>query len=436
MIRNVFLFLALLVGIAHIPAAYAAQTYDMAGSVEQGLKANPSVKAARSAVKAAEHGRKSARGSFGPAASVNYNYLHRDEKPTTSGVTSGDQDSWTLHLNVSQPLFTGLRILSTYEKAALSSELSQSELEDARLALTQAIQVNFLELLKARADVKSAQDSLERLKSQLQVTRSFFDVGLRPRLDVLQAEVDAAQAEQNLVKAENYVETQRVRLHTLLNLPPDSDTVYEGELEYMPFLLDLDECLERAYQNRPDLMIAAKSVEIAKKDSKISASAFYPSISADFDLYRQGDDPMVDGSQYKDPTYWTAGVNLSWTFFEWGKNYHAYKQARGKVSQLQYEADNLQNEISYEVKSNFLSLRESEKRIEVAKAALAAAKESYRMAQARYQAQVGTNTDVLDAQAKLTQSEADLTQALADYQQALAKLYRSMGVINPSLSSN
>ena len=48
------------------------------------------------------------------------------------------------------------------------------------------------EPLKSRADVKSNKDSVARLDSQLKVTRAFYDVGLRPRLDVLQAESDLA----------------------------------------------------------------------------------------------------------------------------------------------------------------------------------------------------------------------------------------------------
>jgi len=62
-----------------------------------------------------------------------------------------------------------------------------------------------------------------------------------------------------------------------------------------------------------------------------------------------------------------------------------------------------------------------------------AARESYRMALARYQAQVGTNTDVLDAQAKVSSSEASLSQALSDYQTALSNLYVAMGEKNPPL---
>ena len=58
------------------------------------------------------------------------------------------------------------------------------------------------------------------------------------------------------------------------------------------------------------------------------------------------------------------------------------------------------------------------------------------MAVARYQAQVGTSTDVLDAQSRVSTAETNLTQALTDYQSALADIYVSMGNKNLKLVSN
>ena len=61
------------------------------------------------------------------------------------------------------------------------------------------------------------------------------------------------------------------------------------------------------------------------------------------------------------------------------------------------------------------------------------AQEAYRVAKARYNEQVGTNFDVLDASSKLTVAEADLTGARADYLTALSQLYVSMGEYRPDL---
>lgn len=432
------LVLALAVGLVGAASdASAATVYDLKQAVEQALEANPGMAAVRHDLLGAEEGRKSARGAFLPSATVTYGYTKYDHKKPNRDVVTSDDDVWGTTFNVHQDLFTGFNILSTYEKAELATENAEAKLRNTELSLITNVQQNFLGLLKAREDVRSAQDSVTRLKEQLKVTQAFYDVGLKPRLDVLQAEVDLARAEDTLIAAENTVATQLVRLNTLLGLEIDADVDYEGDLNYQPFTMAIEDALDKAYKDRPDLFIAAKSVEIAIKDKKIAYSALYPQLGADFNWNSTGDHMDVAGDQYSRTEYssWNVALAASWKFWDWGKTYYAGKQAEQNVASLLKSADDTRKEAAYEVKSNHLSIRKAAESIRVNKKALEAAQEGYRMAVARYQAQVGTNTDVLDAQERLTAAEASLTAALADYKIALSKLYSSIGEKNPSLLS-
>lgn len=416
---------ALCLGIA--AAALASESYDMEKSVKRALEANPQMSSARSQVLAAEAGAKSALGAFGPALTAGYTWTHFDKKPSSAGVTTGDQDVFTLDMNVHQPIFTGFTLLSTYEKAVLNKELTQAQLESTELSLIYSVQSNFLALLQARENVRSAEDSVARLKSQLQVINAFYEVGLKPKLDVLQAETDLATAEQTLIKAKNALDTQQARMNTLLGLPLEADVKYEGEFCYFPVNFSLDESLNKAYKNRPDLKIADRSIEMAKKDVTLATSSFYPQVSADFDYYKKGDDAGVSGSRYLREDSWQTSVGASWKLFEWGKSWQGRKQATETLAKIKSDYDNTKLEASYSVKSNMLAIENAAKRIVSARKGVDSAKENYRMAVARYQAQVGTNTDVLDAQSRLTTAEADLTQAMTDYQTSLAQFYVSIG---------
>jgi outer membrane protein len=411
-----------------------AAVYDMKAAVNRALEANPQMRAIRRAYRGAEFGVKSARGDFGPELSTNYAYRHVEKDPASRFSTVVD-DTWTWTVTVSQDLFTGWRNLSAYEKSVLQKESTGARIDQTELALIQSVQENFLGLLKAREDVRSAEDQVKRLTEQLKVTQAFYDVGLKPRLDVLQAEARLAQAENDLVVAKNQVKTRIARLNTLLSLSHDAEVKYVGELEYMPFSMSVEQCLDLAYEQRPDLEIAKKSVVIASKDKKITQSEFWPQVGAEFEWQTWGDDPAASGAfeQRTSFSQWSAGLSATWKIFESGKVYYASKQARERVDQLKAEADNTRQEATFEVKSNRLDIDEAAERILVARKALTAARESYRMALARYQAQVGTNIDVLDAQAQVTQSEADLTQALADYRIAVARVFVSMGEKNPGL---
>lgn len=418
----------------------AQDVLDLEAAVNMGLERNQSLQAVREALIGTEYGVKSARGAFGPRFKTSYGYTRLDDAPSGMDPTTGrrikdSRDVWVMNFNIQQPLFTGYNILSNFEKAKLGNEQARSQLDRAELELILGIQDTFLDLLAARESVRVAEDSLTRLKSQLNVSQSFFEVGLVPKLDVLQAQVDVAQAEQDLISARNLVDILTARLNTLLNLPLEKEVFFLGELDFVPFVLGLDECREIALKNRPDIFIADKTIQIALKDEKITASSFYPQIGANFDLFRRGDDPTVSGSRLQDRSEWRAGVQLEWTLFEWGRTYYAYKQAEQNTRQLMAEYENLLKTVAFEVKSSYLNIEESRERISVARQALEEARESYRMAVARYEAQVGTNTDVLDAQAKLSGAEANLIRANADYLKALASIYNSMGQKNISLTA-
>jgi outer membrane protein TolC len=73
-------------------------------------------------------------------------------------------------------------------------------------------------------------------------------------------------------------------------------------------------------------------------------------------------------------------------------------------------------------------MEEAGLRIEKGARAVDMAQEAYRIALVRYREGVGTNIDVLDAHAALSQSESNHTQALCDYNIAVARLVNAMGV--------
>ncbi|MUM76993.1 TolC family protein [Pseudodesulfovibrio sp. F-1] len=407
--------------------------FDLERAVKRALALNPSMTAIRAQLKGSQFGTRSSFGKFLPSVGAGYGYTYYGREQTASGK----HNDWVASVNVNQPIFKGFNLLATWQKSKLTEESNAASLDNVELSLISNVQSNFLSLLKARMDVKSGEDSVARLESQLTVINAFYEVGLKPRSEVLDAEVDLATARQELLIARNNVSTQQAQLNTLLNIPLEVDVDYVGELEHIPFNLTLQECLNRAYASRPDLLIGQKSVEIAEKDSTIAASSFYPQVDADWKYYNKGVDAGLSRSNsysYSSKEYWSVGVGATMSLFEWGADYYDYKQSEETVKQVQAQLEDTRLNAGFEVKQSLLNINEAADRISVAQKSVEAAEEAYRMAVARYQAQVGTNTDVLNAQARLTTSEAQLSQALADYGTAISTLYVAMGEKNPGLN--
>lgn len=428
--KYLILFIILFCSLTAAPAEAAEPAgnggnYTLEQAVQRALEQNFSIKASESGLRASESGRLAARGEFGPKLDSSYGYTNYQH----------DEDLYRWRVSLTQDIFSGFATLAAYERAALQKESSEASLAQARLDLILTVQQHFFAYLKARADVRSASDSYGRLLAQLRETRSFYDVGLRPRLDVLQAEVNASEAQDELIRARNSVETQRARLNTLLNIPLDSKAEYVGELTYIPFGSDLEQCLAQAYRQRPDISIAQKAIAMAERDKTSAASGFYPNVKGELAWATQGDSWTADGSpeRARDYSEWSVGLTGSINLFEWGKSYYEVEKSSHSITRLRMEESDLRQEVAFQVQARLIDLDNAAKRIAVARKSVEQSREAYKVALARYREQVGTSLDVLDAQSRLTSSEVSLSGARADYLSALAAIYAAIGEENLNL---
>lgn len=416
----------------------AGQRIGMSDAVEHALRFNPGLGAQEAGSRSSEEGRKSARGAFGPRLGVSYSATKTESKRDPSaamGTKNPKMGVYSWGVEVTQPIFQGFRLLSTYQKAALQADSEKASLRKAELDMTEQVQTAFLEYLKAGENTRSMRDSLTRLREQLRIAQAYFEVGLSPRLDVLQAEVDVGEAERLLIEAENTQATTQARLNTLLGFDATAVNTYTGTLKEVGFRHTLEQCLELAYRQRPDLYVAQKAVEIARKSQKEVQSDYYPQIEGYYSMTQSGNTPGMQrsGENGSHVTNWEVGAQATWNVFEWGTTYYADKQAGWQVTKMRYEQENLKLEVGYDIKSKYLAVQEARKRIAVARNSVAQATEAYSVALARYHEHVGTNFDVLDASANLTSAQSSLTGAKADYLTALSQIYVAMGEYHPDL---
>ena len=416
----------------------AGKSIGMSDAVEHALRFNPGLGAQEAESRSSEEGRKSARGAFGPRLGVSYSATKTESKrdpSATMGTKNPKMGVYSWGVEVTQPIFQGFRLLSTYQKAALQADSDKASLRKAELDMTEQVQTAFLEYLKAGENTRSMRDSLTRLREQLRIAQAYFEVGLSPRLDVLQAEVDVSEAESLLIEAENTQATALARLKTLLGFDATAVNTYTGTLKEVGFRYTLEQCLELAYRQRPDLYVAQKAVEIARKSQKEVQSDYYPQIEGYYSMTQSGNTPGMQrsGENGSHVTNWEVGAQATWNVFEWGTTYYADKQAGWQVTKMRYEQENLKLEVGYDIKSKYLAVQEARKRIAVAQNSVAQATEAYNVALARYHEHVGTNFDVLDASANLTSAQSSLTGAKADYLTALSQIYVAMGEYHPDL---
>jgi len=403
-------------------------------SIEIALRRSPTLRAAKEAIKEAEFRRRAAVSDFLPQVSTQYSYTRLDEYPTFSIPTlgikarAGSRDVYNWTTTVTQPIFTGGALINNYLLAKLGVDTAKVEMETTRLNLILRVKEAYYEVLKAEKFLEVAERAVQQLESHHKVAQAFFEVGMIPKNDLLQVEVQLAQAKQDLIRAQNGLALARSVFNTLLRRRIDEEVKLVQALEYRAVKVDLEACIEEAYKRRPEIKAAELGVKSAQRGVRLAASGFFPQVSVLFNYERQGDDPSVSGSKYNpDEESWNVMALAQWNIWDWGKTWWGVGENKAKVFQAECALQEAKDGVRLEVKEAYLNLREAEKNIKVAEKAVSQAEENFRINEERYKEQVATSTDVLDALTLLTQARTNYYTALSDYNVARAHLQRAIG---------
>ena len=347
--------------------------------------------------------------------------------PGAAAPTS--RDIYRLATTANQPLFTGGFNLATYRFAKMGVDLSKESLETAKRDLILQVRVGYFTILRAEKFLLVAQQQVEQFQAQLDVTKSFFDVGIVPKNDVLQAEVNLANARQSLVKAANDLATARASFNILLRREINTPFEVVDILAYEAFPLSYEQSLDEAFRLRQEIKTAQLNINQAKENVKIARAGFFPTISLTGNYSRSSDWWTTDSGIQSDR--WMVQALATFTLWNWGNT--AFKVGQNKVTVKQAEDSKTQliESITLEVKDDYLNMQVAEKNIKVAETAIEQAEENLRMTEERYKYQVATQTDVIIAVTLLTQAKTNYYGALSDFNVAKSQLERGMGRMYP-----
>lgn len=424
----IFLLLGSLPGI--VVAEEKKKVYTLREAVAEALAKNPDLRAKLEGIDQAVQVKRRARTEFFPKLATEYNYTRLKNDVRNFGAVSipVSQDNYAWRTFVRQPLFTGFALLSNYKLAKLGIDQSETETELARLRLALDVKVAYFNILIADADVDVAEKDVAARKSNAGVVRSFYKVGMKPVNELLQAEVEWANSKQFMVRAQNAARLARSAFNTILTRPVNAPVdVKVPDPLWEPVRGELDEYIERALMNRPEMKLININLDQADQDIRLAESKYYPEIAFVGEYIKEGDSPDVSGSNFHQPRDASATAVLTWTFWEWGKTRYSVKEKESFKRQLMDIKLGIEDDIRLEVREALLALDTAEKNIPTTRKAIEQGEENLRVSEERYKAQVTTITEVLDAQTRLSRTRVNYFGALYNHNVAKARLLRALG---------
>ena len=355
---------------------------------------------------------------------------HKDARTwagEASNVASGRDpnyiaEQYTNSASLNWTLWSGNKVESQVSQAKLDLDSKQWGIAKARQQLKYDATDAYFKFMAARDNVKLNQESVERLERYLQDVRLQFEVGVVAKVDVLRSEVELAKAKQSLIEAQNTYDLAMANLNNIIGFPLTTELNVKGDLSYARYEKELAFCVDAALRQRPEISQYTDAAKSAQEAITIAKSGYLPTVSA---VYNAGwyDSKFAGGNNYN----WSVYLLTNWTLFDSGLTAGKVKQAVEGYKKAQEQLKQTVDSVQLDVRQTYLSLKSAEQSIATSSSAVGLAEEDYKIKVIRYQAGVGTNLDVLDAQVALTTAKNNFLKAMYEYNNYRAKLDKAMG---------
>jgi outer membrane protein TolC len=270
----------------------------------------------------------------------------------------------------------------------------------------------YYSLLNAQGQREATEVSLKNAQAVEEDAENRLSNGLATKPDQLEATAARAQADYDLQAAVGNEDIARGNLATAMGLPPETKIQVQpiAELPLPDKMAEsVDEEIDRAFAQRPDLLAQLARVRGANAAIKQARSSYFPtlSFSGDGGLARAyGQQDLIQGS-YAQGEYWNVGLALKWTLFDGTRREHELAQAIAEKRAAEAEIDALRDQIANEVWTAYSNMKTALRQQQSASALLAASEQSYEAAHESYGYGVRSLLDVVSAQKALAQARSE-----------------------------
>ncbi|WP_316978748.1 TolC family outer membrane protein [Shumkonia mesophila] len=381
-----------------------------AQTLEEALAAaydnNPSLAAARAALRATDEQVPQALSGWRPTVSVNGSYgTSAIRSPSSSGTDKGQhRDPRSMDITIEQPLYQGGRTGAATQRAESTVEAARARLGSTEQAVMLDAITAYMNVVRDQAVLELRVNNEQVLRRQLQATEDRFQVGEVTRTDVYQAEARVAGATADRIQAEGDLEVSRAQYRNIVGEAP-------GRLQAPPVPADVpadvNAAVNQALANNPDVVAAGFDERASTAGVSEVRGELLPSVTlsgtAEKDYDSIGENTRV--------TTYEARVSVSVPLYQAGAVYSRLRSARQTVEQNRQNLEAERRTAIEAVTREWETLTTARAAIEAFRSQVTA--NEIALDGVRREAAVGSRTvlDVLDAEQELLDSRVNLVGA-------------------------
>lgn len=395
-------------------------------AIRTALREHPDVRQARAALEAARARTAQARADYFP---------HIDVSGFGKQGLSGASGALGLSGLVTSPLFRDLGASAAlfqniYDFGRTAHQVKASRwaaislehaLEAQRAWVTLNVERAYYRALQAQRLVEVGRKVLQERRLTARQAAAFHRAELTSKVDVTLAEANVAQAELDLMRAEEQLATAFAELnHAMGIIGQPTYQLEEPEIVIEP-LPDLAALLDEAERRRPDLLALKAQIRV---DEQIVARARSERRPRFVGLWSGG---WVRFSTYSIGRLMLGALGVYVPMFTGGQVKNRIKEAQARLEQTRAAYEKLAQDVRLQVQRAYRALMTARKSISVNERLVERAREARRLAQLRYRAQLSSFVELLSAEAEAARAEAAYAESRYAYKIAQALLRYAAG---------
>jgi len=402
--------------------AFAARADSLTEAFASAYETNPSLIAARAALRATDERVNQARAGLRPDVRAALDY--RAEYSGGSAGRGGSEDPYSASVNLTQPLYDGGqtqnsvrgRIADVSAARARLSSLEQQVLLDTVTA--------YVDVLRDQEFVRLAENNVRVISEEFRASRDRFEVGEVTRTDVSQAEARLAESRTNLSVSVGRLERSKQNYRAVVGAEP-LNLARQPPLPPLP--QSREESVRMALENHPDVIAARFDEASAARDVKTQIGGLLPRVSLEASV-GYNDTGLFSNDTF-DRSNAEVGVRATIPLYQSGRQYSRVREAQALASRARAD-------ITVEARRRQQLAEAAWSELVVARANIISTREQVAASQlafdgVREEALVGSRTtlDVLDAEQELLDARVRVVDSLRNEYVAAYALLSAIGAL-------
>jgi multidrug efflux pump subunit AcrB/outer membrane protein TolC len=338
--------------------------------------------------------------------------------PTT--IYQGGRSLLLAQTTVAQPLTQLLKIRAGNAVAQADSAIARTQAGRARIEVAAKVKELYFTVLGLQARKRAADAATLAEEERLKEARDAVDAGTALKVRAMQANAALLESKQAGISLDFQIEDATVELKDLLGLTLDTKLIL-SPAEIAESIPTLEECIQQATENNPELLAAKQTVKKAQHAVAAAKADRIPEVGFFAQHIYQNGVPFLASNNG------VVGLRLNFNLFDWGKRNGAIREREAQLEQALEELNRVEHRIKVDVEKGSRRAQRVTSLASVAKEALNVRREALRIASDQLELGLCGQAAYEEASAAASSAEADLAAVKYQIAVAVADLKRLSG---------